>query len=125
MALEPGDIAPDFSLDSVLDGKVESISLHEGQVRSLDIVLDFGYVTPTEFYFLEPLLEKFSSLNCSLLAISTEHIPSQIKYQAAPMMEAGLTFMCVRLASAPVGRWPRSTACTRWRRTSASGPSSS
>ena len=26
-ALIPGEIAPDFSLDSVLDGKVESISL--------------------------------------------------------------------------------------------------
>ena len=106
MALVPGDIAPDFSLDSVLDGKVESISLSSMKDKYVVLMfypVDFGYVTPTEFYSLEPLLEKFSSLNCSLLAISTEHIPSQIKYQAAPMTEAGLNFMRVRLASDPVG----------------------
>ena len=56
MALVPGDIAPDFSLDSVLDGKVEFISLSSVKDK----------------YSLEPLLEKFSSLNCSLLAISME-----------------------------------------------------
>ena len=56
-------------------------------------------MTLTEFYFLEPLLEKFSSLSCSLLAISKEHIPSQ----AAPMTEAELNFMRVRLAFDPVG----------------------
>ena len=27
MALVPGDLAPDFTLDSVLDGKVDSINL--------------------------------------------------------------------------------------------------
>ena len=79
MALVPGDIAPDFSLDSVLDGKVESISLSSMKDKYVVLMfypVDFGYVTPTEFYSLE----KFSSLKCSLLAISTEHIPSQIKY---------------------------------------------
>ena len=84
MALVPGDIAPDFSLDSLLDGKVESISLSSMKDKYVVLMfypVDFGYVTPTEFYSLEPLLEKFSSLNCSLLTISTEHIP--IKYQAA------------------------------------------
>ena len=108
MTSVPGDIALDFSLDSVLDGKVESISLSSMKDQYVVLMfypLDFCYVTPTEFYSLEPLLVTFYSLklNCSLLAISTEHIPSQIKYQAAPMTEAGLNFMRVRLASDPVG----------------------
>ena len=47
----PGDIAPDFSLDSVLDGKVESISLSSMKNKYVVLMfysLDFGYVTPTE-----------------------------------------------------------------------------
>ena len=116
MALVPGD----FSLDSVLDGKLESISLSSMKDKYVVLMfypVDFGYVTPTEFYSLELLLKNFSSLNCSLLAISTEHIrhiPSQIKYQAAPMTEAGLNFMHVRLASDPVGEVAKKYACTRW-----------
>ena len=80
--------------------------------------VDFGYVTPTEFYCLEPLLDSFSALPCTLLALSTEHIASQRKAQAAPRSvplpttiliasitrsEAGLNMLPVRLASDPVG----------------------
>ena len=110
MALVPGDLAPDFTLDSVLEGKVEHISLSSMKGKYVVLMfypVDFGYVTPTEFYSLEPLLETFSSLNCSLLAISTEHIPSQIKFQAAPREEAGLNCMKIRLASDPVGEVSR------------------
>ena len=42
-----------------------------------------GYVTPTEFYCLEPLLPSITSLPCSLLAVSTEHTASQLKVHAA------------------------------------------
>eukprot|EP00091_Calanus_sinicus_P015680 TRINITY_DN3419_c0_g1_i7.p2 TRINITY_DN3419_c0_g1~~TRINITY_DN3419_c0_g1_i7.p2 ORF type:complete len:173 (-),score=76.64 TRINITY_DN3419_c0_g1_i7:2-520(-) len=106
MALVPGDLAPDFTLDSVMDGKVESISLSSMKDKYVVLVfcpVDFGYVTPTEFYSLEPHLETFSTINCELVAISTEHISSQIKYQATPRAEAGLNFMKIRLASDPTG----------------------
>ena len=46
--------------------------------------VDFGYVTPTEFYSLAPLLPDLSDMNCTLLAISTEHISSQMKSQILP-----------------------------------------
>ena len=46
--------------------------------------VDFGYVTPTEFYSLAPLLPLLEDFNCSVLAISTEHISSQKNSQAAP-----------------------------------------
>ena len=38
-----------------------------------------------------------------MLAISTEHISSQIKYQSTPRAEAGLNSMKIRLASDPTG----------------------
>ena len=107
MTLLRGNNAPDFTLDSVDNrGKVESFNL--GNMNGKFVVLmfypvDFGYVTPTEFYALEPLLEKFSSMDCCLLAISTEHINSQIKFQAAPRSEAGLNSMKIKLASDPTG----------------------
>eukprot|EP00092_Neocalanus_flemingeri_P027627 GFUD01029980.1.p2 GENE.GFUD01029980.1~~GFUD01029980.1.p2 ORF type:complete len:190 (+),score=64.20 GFUD01029980.1:172-741(+) len=106
MALVPGDLAPDFILDSVLDGKVEPFKLSSAKSKYVILMfypVDFGYVTPTEFYSLEPLLETFSSLNCLLLAISTEHTTSQIQFQAALRAQAGLNFMKIRLASDPVG----------------------
>ena len=46
--------------------------------------VDFGYVTPTEFYSLAPLLPELSDMKCALLAISTEHISSQMKSQITP-----------------------------------------
>ena len=46
--------------------------------------VDFGYVTPTEFYSLAPLLSSLENMNCTLLAISTEHISSQKKSQTSP-----------------------------------------
>ncbi len=36
--------------------------------------VDFGYVTPTEFYEIDKLMPKFKEANCSIIAISTETI---------------------------------------------------
>ena len=107
MSIIPGNLAPDFTLNSVdEEGMVESFSLNAKKGKFVVLMfypVDFGYVTPTEFYALEPLLEKFSSLDCCLLAISTEHIASQIKCHAAPRSEAGLNSMKIKLASDPTG----------------------
>ena len=103
MALLPGSQAPDFTLNSVLDGQVEEVSIlinfieitsispqvslamFRGQhVLVMFYPVDFGYVTPTEFYSLAPLLPDLSDMNCTLLAISTEHISSQMKSQITP-----------------------------------------
>ena len=106
MALLPGDLAPDFTLESVLDGKVEDVTLSSlrGQyVMLLFYPVDSGYVAPTEFYALEPLLPSLAALPCTVLAVSTEHTSSQQKAQAAPRSEAGLNMLPVRLVSDPVG----------------------
>ena len=86
-SLLPGDRAPDFTLNSVLDNKEEQVSL--SSLRGQNVLLmfypvDFGYVTPSEFYTLAPLLPLLADFNCSILAISTEHISSQKNSLATP-----------------------------------------
>lgn len=105
MALLPGSKAPDFTLNSVLDGQEEKVSIpfvnfieiinifspqiNLSQFRGQHVLVmfypvDFGYVTPTEFYSLASLLPSLADMNCAVLAISTEHISSQKKYQISP-----------------------------------------
>ena len=105
MALLPGSKAPDFTLNSVLDGQQEKVGFLFNSIENTHIIIfpqvnlselrgqhvlvmfypvDFGYVTPTEFYSLAPLLPDLSDMNCTLLAISTEHISSQMKSQISP-----------------------------------------
>ena len=145
MALLPGSKAPHFTLNSVLDGQQEKVSflfinfiIETTPISYLQVTLsqfrgqhllvmfypvDFGYVTPTEFYSLAPLLPDLSDMNCTLLAISTEHISSQMKSQITPRLvpsifyhrkitkwyrsQAGLDLLGVRLASDPVGEVAR------------------
>ena len=107
-SLLPGDRAPDFTLNSVLDNKEEQVktfilrhfyvslaisetlqqvslsSLRGQHVLLMFYPVDFGYVTPTEFYSLAPLLPLLADFDCSVLAISTEHISSQRNSQATP-----------------------------------------
>ena len=54
--------------------------------------MDFGYFTPTEFYFLVPLLPLLVDFDCSVLAISTEHISIQRNSQATPRSTLSLFF---------------------------------
>ena len=102
--LLPGNQAPNFTLNSVMDNKEEQVvdlhiikliirpSLNQVSLSSLrgkHVLLmfypvDFGYVTPTEFYTLAPFLPLLAEFNCDVLAISTEHISSQKNSQAAP-----------------------------------------
>merc|ERR1711990_762370 len=102
--------APDFTLNSVLDGQQEKVNLSElrGQhVLVMFYPVDFGYVTPTEFYSLAPLIPELSDMKCTLLAISTEHISSQMKSQITPRSQAGLDLLGVRLASDAAGEVAR------------------
>ena len=105
--LLPNDPAPDFTLDSVLDGTVEKFSL--SSLKGKNVLLffypvDFGYVSPSDFYQLEDLMEQFKLADCEVVAISTEHTPSMIKFQKAPKEIAGLGGnMKIRLVSDPNG----------------------
>ena len=64
--------------------QVSLSSLRGKHVLLMFYPVDFGYVTPTEFYTLNPFLPLLTEFNCDVLAISTEHISSQKNSQAAP-----------------------------------------
>ena len=66
--------------------QVSLSSLRGQHVLVMFYPVDFGYVTPTEFYTLAPLLPLLKDFNCSVLAISTEHISSLRNSQAAPRL---------------------------------------
>ena len=87
-SLLPGDRAPDFTLNSVLDNKEEQVKpfllfaisealdqVSLSSLRGQHVLLMFypvdycGYVTPKEFYSLAPLLPILDDLDCSVLAI--------------------------------------------------------
>ena len=106
MPLIPGNLAPDFTLNSVDEEvMVESFSLTDKKGKFVVLMLDlvfFGHVTPAEFHPLEPILEHFLSMDwdCCWLAISstTKHIACH-----APGSETGLNTMKIWMASDPTG----------------------
>ena len=76
----PGQVAADFTLPSFINGGDEEeftlYSIKNKYVLMLFYPVDFGYVTPTEFYQLENLLSEFTSAQCEVIAVSTEHSKS-------------------------------------------------
>ena len=68
----------------IISPQVNLSELRGQHVLVMFYPVDFGYVTPTEFYSLAPLLPDLSDMNCTMLAISTEHISSQMKSQITP-----------------------------------------
>ena len=76
--MRPGEYVEDFTLSSFInDGPDEDFTLSDHRGKYVLLIFypaDFGYVTPDEFYLLEKILPTLISLNCEVVAISTEHI---------------------------------------------------
>ena len=104
---QPKDTIPEFTLDSVFNGKIEEFSLSSLADKTVLILfypVDFGFVSPSEFYQISNMLEEFKKLNCEVIAVSTEHVPSMEKFQASPTESAGLNNIPIRLVSDPTGQ---------------------
>ena len=83
MALLPGSKAPDFTLNSVLDGKEEKVSILF--INFIEITnISSPQVNLSQFFGQHVHVHDLSDMNCTLLAISTEHISSQMKSQITP-----------------------------------------
>lgn len=54
-------------------------------------------------------MDEFKGLEAEVLAISTEHVPSLIKYSEAPRVISGLDHMKIRLISDPLAE-----VCTKF-----------
>ena len=105
---QPKDTIPEFTLDSVFNGKIEKFSLSSVADKTVLILfypVDFGFVSPSEFYQISDKLEEFKKLNCEVLAVSTEHVPSMEKFLASPTDSAGLDNIPIRLVSDPTGQF--------------------
>ena len=105
---QPKDTIPEFTLDSVFNGKIEKFSLSSVADKTVLILfypVDFGFVSPSEFYQISEKLEEFKKLNCEVLAVSTEHVPSMEKFLASPTDSAGLDNIPIRLVSDPTGQF--------------------
>ena len=105
---QPKDTIPEFTLDSVFNGKIEKFSLSSVADKTILILfypVDFGFVSPSEFYQISDKLEEFKKLNCEVLAVSTEHVPSMEKFLASPTDSAGLDNIPIRLVSDPTGQF--------------------
>ena len=76
--MRPGEPADDFTLPSFYNGGETEMfklsSLRGKFVLILFYPVDFGFVTPTEFYELETFMPEFAKNNCEVIAVSTEHI---------------------------------------------------
>jgi peroxiredoxin (alkyl hydroperoxide reductase subunit C) len=72
----PGYQPEDFTLSSFINGGPEEMftlsSLRGKYVLLIFYPVDFGYVTPTEFYYLDNLMPDFQKANCEVVAIATE-----------------------------------------------------
>ena len=105
---QPKDTIPEFTLDSVFNGKIEKFSLSSVADKTVLILfypVDFGFVSPSEFYQISDKHEEFKKLNCEVLAVSTEHVPSMEKFLASPTDSAGLDNIPIRLVSDPTGQF--------------------
>ena len=105
MSIIPGNLAPDFTLNSVdEEGMMESFSLNDKKGKFVVLMFDlvfYGHVTPAEFYPLESILEHFPSMDCCWLAISSS--TELIACHASPGSDTGLNTMKIWMASDPTG----------------------
>jgi len=100
--------AKDFWLETIFQGRTETVSLADYKGRYLLIIFypaTFGHVTATEFHELEDELgSSFQQLKCELLAVTTAHLADLRLWWEADRAVAGLGKMDLRLAADPLGR---------------------
>lgn len=102
------DYIGNVTLDSVVDGKVQKFNLlysskHIKNVLLMFYPVDFGFVSPSQFYQIADIKDELEKLNCEVVAVSTEHIPSMLKFTKAPREIAGIEDVKIRLVSDPQG----------------------
>ena len=98
----PNDEAPDFTLKSLCDGKVEEVTLSSFKGKKVLLFfypMTFGIVSPTEFYQLDEKMEGFKALGYEIIAITTEPLHSLKIFSQEKRCCSGLQNMNIRLAS--------------------------
>lgn len=92
--------APEFSASAVVDGEFKEVKL--SQYRGKYVVLffyplDFTFVCPTEIIAFSDRVEEFRSINCEVLAASTDSVFSHLAWVNTPRKQGGLGSMNIPL----------------------------
>ncbi|KAL8586780.1 Peroxiredoxin-2 [Nucella lapillus] len=92
--------APEFSLQAVVSGEFKTVKL--SQYRGKYVVLffyplDFTFVCPTEIIAFSDRAEEFRSINCEVLAASTDSVFSHLAWVNTPRKQGGLGNMKIPL----------------------------
>jgi len=92
--------APDFSGTAVVDGDFKQIQLSDYRGKYLVFFfypLDFTFVCPTEIIAFSDRSEEFRSINCEVVACSTDSHFSHLAWVNTPRKQGGLGNMKIPL----------------------------
>jgi len=92
--------APDFSGNAVVDGDFKQIQLSDYRGKYLVFFfypLDFTFVCPTEIIAFSDRSEEFRSINCEVVACSTDSHFSHLAWVNTPRKQGGLGNMKIPL----------------------------
>jgi len=92
--------APEFKGQAVVDGEFQDISLSNYKGKYLVLFfypLDFTFVCPTEIIAFSDRVEEFRSINCEVVACSTDSVFSHLAWVNTPRKQGGLGNMKIPL----------------------------
>nr|XP_022313311.1 peroxiredoxin-like isoform X4 [Crassostrea virginica] len=92
--------APEFKGQAVVDGEFQDISLANYKGKYLVLFfypLDFTFVCPTEIIAFSDRVEEFRSINCEVVACSTDSVFSHLAWVNTPRKQGGLGNMKIPL----------------------------
>ncbi|RWS11544.1 Peroxiredoxin 1-like protein [Dinothrombium tinctorium] len=105
-----GKPAPDFSGIAVVDGAFKNIKLSDYAGKYVILFfypLDFTFVCPTEIIAFSDRAAEFRSINCELIACSTDSHFSHLAWTNVKRKEGGLGQMNIPLLADKSGRISR------------------
>lgn len=88
-----GKPAPDFKVQSVVDGAFKEVSLSDYKGKYVVLFfypLDFTFVCPTEIISFSDRAEEFRAIGCELIAASTDSEFSHLAWINTPRKQGGL-----------------------------------
>jgi peroxiredoxin (alkyl hydroperoxide reductase subunit C) len=81
--LKPGDIAPDFELPAVVNGKVERVSLARPAVEMVVLFFypkDFSFICPTEVKGFQQHLAEFTAHKVRIIGVSCDSVQTHLEW---------------------------------------------
>eukprot|EP00879_Flechtneria_rotunda_P000636 GHRR01000749.1.p1 GENE.GHRR01000749.1~~GHRR01000749.1.p1 ORF type:complete len:394 (+),score=101.72 GHRR01000749.1:151-1332(+) len=97
-----GQVAPNFEAPAVIDGEIRNIALSD--YRGKYVVLfwypkDFTFVCPTEIIAFSDRAKEFESLNCQVIAASTDTEECHLAWIKTPRHRGGLGYMQIPIVA--------------------------